>query len=62
MVGTAVYQVAPYSAASSQNADGRNRGSTTVPPVDKVASTVATSPCTWNSGITHIVTSSPVSA
>src|ERR1700733_384914 len=33
MVGTAVYQVAPWLATSSQNVDGRNRGSTTVPPV-----------------------------
>ena len=61
MVGTAVYQVAPCRATSSQNVDGRNRGSTTVPPADSVASTVATRPCTWNSGMTHIVTSSPVS-
>ena len=61
MVGTAVYQVAPCRAVSSQNVDGRNRGSTTVPPVDSVASTVATRPCTWNSGMTHVVTSSPCS-
>ena len=58
MVGTAVYQVAPCRAASSQNVDGRNPGITTVPPVDSVASTVATSPWTWNNGITHMVTSS----
>src|SRR5216684_1125236 len=62
MVGTAVYHVASYRRASSQNADGRNLGSTTVPPVDSVASTVATRPCTWKSGMTHIVTSSPDSS
>ena len=33
-------------------------GTTTVPPVESVASVDATSPCTWNSGITHSDTSS----
>jgi hypothetical protein len=62
MVGTAVYQVAPWVATSAQNVDGRNLGTITVPPVDNVASTAATRPWTWNSGITHIVASSALSS
>ena len=63
MVGTAEYHVAPYSLAMRQNDSGLNLpGTTTVPPVARVASVEATSPWTWKSGITHSDTSSAVSA
>ena len=62
-VGTAEYQVTPWSRATRQNASGLNfAGTTTVPPLESVASVEATKPCTWNSGITHIATSLAVSA
>ena len=58
MVGTAEYQVTPWSRTMRQNESGLNcAGTTTVPPVEKVASVDATRPCTWNSGITHSETS-----
>src|SRR5436305_5849576 len=63
MVGTAEYQVAPCALASGQKPSGLKRpGTTTVPPERKVDSVEATSPCTWNSGITHSETSADVSA
>jgi hypothetical protein len=55
--------VAPWSRAICQNESGLNFvGTTTVPPVDSVASVEATRPCTWKSGITHNDTSFEVSA
>ncbi len=58
MVGTAEYQVAPVSLTVRQNDSGLNLfGTATVPPESKVESVDATSPCTWNSGITHSETS-----
>ena len=58
MVGTAEYQVAPVSRTVRQNDSGLNLlGTTTVPPESSVESVDATSPCTWNSGITHSETS-----
>ena len=63
MVGTAEYHVAPTSCACPQNDSGLNLvGTTTVPPVESVASVEATSPCTWKSGMTHMATSSPESS
>ena len=48
----------PCSFAMRQNDSGLNfAGTTTVPPVESVASVEATSPCTWNSGITQSDTS-----
>jgi hypothetical protein len=45
MVGTAEYQVAPTSCACPQKESGLNLvGTTTVPPVESVASVDATSP------------------
>ena len=62
-VGTAEYHVTLWSRATRQNDNGLNLpGTTTVPPVASVASVDATSPCTWNNGITHNETSSFVSA
>jgi hypothetical protein len=59
MVGTAEYQVGRCSAAAVQRESGLNgAGTTTVPPVRRVASAEAISPCTWNSGITQSETSS----
>ena len=50
--------MAPCSFAVCQNESGLNFvGTTTVPPVDSVASVDATSPCTWKSGITQSDTS-----
>jgi hypothetical protein len=44
--------------AVCQNDSGLNFvGTTTVPPVDSVASVDAPSPCTWKSGITQSDTS-----
>src|SRR5665213_3709137 len=58
MVGTAEYQVAPVSLTVRQNDSGLNLfGTATIPPDNKVESVDATSPCTWNSGITHSETS-----
>ena len=54
MVGTAEYHVAPVSRTVRQNESGLNlSGATTVPPESSVDSVDATSPCTWNSGMTQ---------
>src|SRR5438876_10050734 len=59
MVGTAEYQVALVSRTVRQNESGLNLlGTATVPPDSSVESVDATSPWTWNSGITHSETSS----
>jgi hypothetical protein len=62
MLGTAENQVAPYPRATGQKFKALKRGgTTTVPPDRKVDIVEATSPCIWNSGMTHMETSSEVS-
>ena len=57
-VGPADSQVAPCSRAWVQNPRGVNRrGTITEPPPASAANVEATSPCTWNSGITQNDTS-----
>jgi len=59
IVGTAEYQVAFVSRTVRQNESGLNLlGTATVPPESSVERVDATSPWTWNSGITHNATSS----
>ena len=63
IVGTAEYHVAPVSRCSPQNLLALNRdGATMLPPVFSVESATPISPCTWNSGMTTIATSSGVSS
>lgn len=60
MAGTAVNQVAPTARMSSQNVSAEKRppaGSSTQPPPASVASSAATSPCVWKSGMTATVAS-----
>ncbi len=50
MVGTAVYQVAPTAAMSSQKVCAENfprAGNNTAPPDARVASSAASRPCPW---------------
>src|SRR5579864_3484881 len=62
IVGTAEYHVTRYCRTNRQNESGLNLvGTTIAPPLSKVASVDATSPCTWNSGMTQSATSSVVS-
>ena len=57
-VGPADSQVAPCSLACRQNLWGVNRrGTITEPPLSRVAIVDATSPWTWNNGITQNDTS-----
>ena len=63
IVGTAEYQVAPCVAESAQKAPAeKRRGAITLPPEASVASVEATRPCTWKSGMTQWLASSPVRA
>src|SRR5580704_13485895 len=63
MVGTPEYHVTRCSRTVRQKESALNLvGTTTVPPESKVASSDATNPCTWNSGMMHSETSSAESA
>src|ERR1700677_3943678 len=63
MVGTAEYHVTRCSRTGRQKESALNLvGTTTVPPESKVASSDATNPWTWNSGMMHSETSSAESA
>ena len=58
IVGTAEYQVAPWSWTVGQNVRGSNfGGTTTVPPERNVAIVEAMRPWMWNSGMTQSATS-----
>ena len=62
MVGTAEYHVARCSLTTGQKVMASNAGGTTsAPPELSVAIVEAMRPWMWNSGITHIATSSGVS-
>lgn len=56
-VGVAVYQVAPYSAKSVQNAGIKRDGMMIALPARSGDKKDATRPCTWKRGITSIVRS-----
>src|SRR5579864_6591242 len=59
MVGTAEYHVTRYCRTRRPKESGLNLvGTTIAPPLSNVASVEATSPCTWNNGMTHSATSS----
>ena len=59
IAGTAEYQVARCLWTIGQKANALNAGgTTTVAPTDNEERTAPTSPCTWNSGITHMEMSS----
>ena len=55
-------ETARWAAESAQNELAeKRRGAITLPPEASVASVEATSPCTWKSGITQWLASSPES-
>src|ERR1700686_5848544 len=63
IVGTPEYHVTRCSRTVRQKESALNLvGTTTVPPESKVASSDATNPWTWNSGMMHSETSSAESA